>query len=114
MNHLEYKGYYGSFEYDRENRVLCGKILGMPKDSISYEGRTVEELEDDFKAGIDSYIEGCKELGIKPRKAYNGVLNVRIPSEIHCKIALIAENSGTNINAFIRNSIEKAISVSKE
>ncbi|MDR0681972.1 MAG: type II toxin-antitoxin system HicB family antitoxin [Dysgonamonadaceae bacterium] len=109
MNCLEYKGYYGSVEYNKEDKSLYGKVLGMSKDLISYEGFSIEELESDFRAGIDSYIEGCKELGIKPRKSYNGVLNIRIPSEIHGKIAMIAENSGTTINAFIRESIERRL-----
>jgi predicted HicB family RNase H-like nuclease len=65
MDKLEYKGYRGSIEYDEENKCLCGKVLGLTKDSITYEGSTVEELESDFKAGIESYLEGCQELGIK-------------------------------------------------
>ena len=109
MNNLEYKGYYGSIEYDRENRCLYGAVLGMTKDSITYEGNTVAELEEDFKNAIDSYLEGCEELGIKPRKGYNGVLNIRIPSEIHSRVALYAENHGTSINSFIRDSIERRL-----
>ncbi|MDR3287437.1 MAG: type II toxin-antitoxin system HicB family antitoxin [Prevotellaceae bacterium] len=109
MNNLEYKGYQGSIEYSKTDKCLYGKVLGMTKDCITYEGITVEELENDFKEAIDSYIEGCKELGIKPRKAYNGVLNIRIPSEIHSKIADMANANGISINAFIRESIEQRL-----
>jgi predicted HicB family RNase H-like nuclease len=109
MNNLEYKGYYGSIEYSREDKCLYGKVLGMAKDSITYEGSTVDELENDFKDAIESYLEGCMELGIKPRRGYNGVLNIRISSDIHSRIALYAENNGTSINAFIRDSIEKRL-----
>ena len=109
MNNLEYKGYYGSIEYSKEDKCLYGKVLGMIKDCIIYEGNTVEELENDFKDAIESYFEGCKEMGIKPRKGYNGVLNIRIPSEIHSRIAAYAENHGTSINAFIRDSIEQRL-----
>ena len=109
MNHLEYKGYYGSIECSRETKRLYGNVLGMTKDCITYEGNTVEELENDFIEGIESYLEGCKELGIKPRKGYNGVLNIRIPSEMHSRIAIYAESRGTSINSFIRNSIEKQL-----
>jgi predicted HicB family RNase H-like nuclease len=66
-------------------------------------------LEEDFNAAIDSYIESCKEMGIAPRKVYNGVLNIRIPSETDRKIALIAESERISINTFIRNSIEKGL-----
>ena len=109
MNCLEYKGYFGSVEYSKDDKCLYGKVLGMTKDCITYEGYTVNELENDFRNAIESYLEGCKELGIKPRKGYNGVLNIRIPAEIHGKIAMIAEYNGTSINAFIRDSIQKNI-----
>ena len=109
MNNLEYQGYYGSVEYSKEDKCLYGKVLGMTKDCITYEGNTVEELENDFRNAIESYLEGCKELGIQPRKGYNGILNIRIPAEIHSKIAGIAENQGISINAFIRDSIEKKL-----
>ena len=109
MNNLEYKGYYGSIEYSKEDKCLYGKVLGMTKDSIIYEGNTVEELENDFRDAIESYLDGCKEIGIKPRKGYNGVLNIRIPSDIHCRVAMYAENHGTSINAFIKESIESRL-----
>jgi hypothetical protein len=32
---------------------------------ISYEGQNVDELEQDFRAGIDEYLEVCKEKGIE-------------------------------------------------
>ena len=111
MNNLEYKGYYGNIEYSKDEKYFYGKVLGMTKDSITYEGDTIDELENDFKNAIESYLEGCKELGIRPRKGYNGVLNIRIPSEIHSRIALYAENHGTSINAFIRTSIEKHLNL---
>jgi len=109
MNNLEYKGYFGSIEYSKEDKCLYGKVLGMTKDSITYEGSTVEELENDFRDAIESYLEGCEEIGIKPRKEYNGVLNIRIPSDVHSRVAMYAENHGTSINAFIRDSIERRL-----
>ena len=109
MDKLEYKGYYGSIEYSKEDDCLFGKVLGMPDNLISYEGNTATELYADFKEGIESYLDFCQRKGIKPRKSYNGVLNIRIPSHIHSRIAMYAENHGISINAFIRNSIEKQL-----
>ena len=63
MDYLEYKGYKGSVEYSKEDNCLFGKVQGMSKDLIAYEGQTLEELRKDFEAGIDSYIEGCKADG---------------------------------------------------
>jgi predicted HicB family RNase H-like nuclease len=109
MNYLKYKGYTGSVEFSAADDCLHGKVLGMTKDSITYEGETVSELKTDFQNAVDSYIEGCQELGITPRKPYNGVLNIRIPSEIHEKAALLAMQQGMTVNALIRDAITKRV-----
>ena len=110
MEKLEYKGYLGTIEYNKTDNCLYGKVLGIPKNlAIIYEGETATDLVEDFKNGIDSYLEFCKERGIKPHKSYSGVLNIRIPSEIHSRIAAYAESHGTSINAFIRDSIEQRL-----
>ncbi|MCL2327615.1 MAG: type II toxin-antitoxin system HicB family antitoxin [Bacteroidetes bacterium] len=104
---LEYKGYYGSIEYSKEDNCFFGKVLGMPHNVISYEGENATELYEDFKNGIDDYLEFCAEKGFKPRKSYNGVLNIHIPSEIHGKVAMYAQTHGVSINAVIRESLER-------
>ena len=107
MEKLEYKGYYGSIEYSKDDNCLFGSVLGLNREtSINYEGSTAGELYNDFKAGIEHYLDYCKREGIKPKKSYNGVLNIRIPSEIHSRVAMYAENNGKSINSFIRESIE--------
>lgn len=41
MSILNYKGYTGSVEFSQEDNCLYGKVLGMKKNCISYEGETV-------------------------------------------------------------------------
>jgi len=109
MNRLEYKGYYGSIEYSKDDDCLFGSVLGMPNNLIIYEGNTASELYADFKDAIDAYLDCCEKNGLKVRKGYNDVLNIRIPAEIHGKIAMISERNGTSIKSFIRNSIERQL-----
>jgi predicted HicB family RNase H-like nuclease len=110
MEKLEYKGYLGSIEYSKEDYCLHGKVTGLDKGTcITYEGDTALELFEDFRGAIDDYLDYCKDKGIKPKKSYSGTLNIRIPSEIHCRIAKYAENHGTSINSFIRDSIERRL-----
>ena len=66
MDYLEYKGYKGSVEYSKADNCLVGKVLGMSGDLIAYEGNTIDELRQDFEAGIDSYLEACEADGVKP------------------------------------------------
>lgn len=110
MGNLKYKGYIGSVEYNEDDNCLFGKVLGMSKDVINYEGATIDELKTDFEAGVDTYLESCKTRGMEPRKAYSGTLNVRLTPEIHTKIANVAQESGITINAYIKNALENVLS----
>lgn len=112
MDYLKFKGYLGTVEYSAGDNCLVGKVIGMSKDSITYEGNNLEELKADFEAGIDSYLEGCQEMGIEPRKAFSGTLNVRISPEIHSKIAILAQEAGVTINAFIKEALENQVKLS--
>ena len=106
MDFLEYKGYKGSVEYSKEDNCLFGKVQGLSKDLITYEGQTLDELRQDFEAGIDSYLEGCKADGVEPAKPYSGKLNLRMSSELHSRVAAIVASTGTTINDFINRAIK--------
>ena len=111
MGFLKYKGYTGSVEYSEEDQCLFGKVQGMTKDSITYEGNTVDELTSDFHVAVDDYLKLCEEKGVSPRKPYTGVLNVRLTPEIHSGAAMAAKQEGITINAFITNAVAKALGI---
>lgn len=64
MEYLKYKGYIGSVEYSEEDNCLFGKVLGLSKELITYEGDIIDELNADFQAGIDGYLEMCKDRSL--------------------------------------------------
>ena len=105
MDYLEYKGYKGSVEYSKEDNCLFGKVQGLSKELITYEGQTLDELRKDFEEGVDSYLAYCKEEGIVPAKPYSGKLNLRMSSELHSRVAAIVAATGTTINDFINKAI---------
>jgi len=111
MDKLEYKGYLGSIEYSKTDRCFFGEVLGLPKSGIIYEGNTAEELFEDFKGGIDLYLEHCKDLGIRPEKPYDGTINIKIPPTIHSRIAIYADRQQTTINGFVRRAIERELAL---
>lgn len=108
------KDYKGSVEYSKADNCLFGKVLGMSKDLILYEGNTIDELRADFEAGIDNYIAGCVADGIEPRKPYSGTLNIRISPEIHSKIAMLAQEAGTTINGYIKQALEEQLKLAHQ
>lgn len=52
---MKYKGYIGHFEYDDEAKLFHGEVLGL-KDVITFQGCSVEELEEAFKESVDDYL----------------------------------------------------------
>lgn len=108
-DYLEYKGYKGSVDYSKEDDCLCGKVIGMNKDIILYEGSTLEELRDDFQNAVDDYIAGCLADGIEPRKPFSGKMILRMSHNLHERIAMSASASGTSINEYLIRTLEECV-----
>ena len=108
MKYLEYKGYTGSIEYSPEDSLLYGKVLGI-NGLLSYEGETGKELEISFKEVVNTYLEDCARSGNKPEKPFKGSFNVRIPTNLHQKAALMAMESKVSLNSFVVEAIRSRI-----
>ncbi len=108
MRNLEYKGYTGSIEYSKEDKLLYGKVLGI-KSLLSYEGMTGTKLEEDFRGIIDEYLAECNEKDRKPEKPFKGSFNVRLTSELHRLAALKAMEMNTSLNTFVSESIRERL-----
>lgn len=55
---------------------------------LSYDGNSVQELEQDFQNMIDEYLVDCKEWNMEPEQPHKGTFNVRISPELHRNIAV--------------------------
>ena len=64
---LEYKGYTASVEYDEEDNIYFGKVIGI-SDLISFHGESITDVKKNFKESIECYLEFCKEVGKIPEK----------------------------------------------
>ena len=107
---LRYKGFIGSIEAELNENTLYGKVLGLDKGTlVTYEGETLSELKEDFANAVDDYIAHCKENGIPLHKSYSGSFNIRIPAELHARAAVMAQELGISLNAFVRESLAKAV-----
>jgi len=107
---LSYKGYYGNVKYSKVDQILHGKVIGI-KSSITYEGINISELYEDFKNGIDHYLEVCEKCGDIPEKSYKGSFNVRIDPQLHCLASNIASKNGISLNTFVENAIRNSINI---
>ena len=108
-NIMEYKGYIGSVEFSETDGVLFGKVQGI-RSLISYEGRSVRELLEDFHAAVDDYLDLCREEGSEPEVAYKGSFNVRLGSELHKRAALYAMAHQQSLNSFVEEAVREKLS----
>ena len=110
MDTLKYKGFIGSIEAELDDDTLYGKVLGLDKGTlVTYEGKTLAELKEDFINAVEDYIAFCKEKGLPLHNSYTGSFNIRIPIELHAKVAAKAQEEGISLNAFVKESLMQAV-----
>lgn len=107
MKCMNHNGYFAKVEFDPEDHLFIGRIVGI-KDVVCFHGESVSELETAFHEAVDNYLSACEELGQQPNKPYSGNLMLRIPSEIHAAVASAAEASGTSINQWAAKALDRA------
>ncbi len=105
---LEYKGYFANVRFSAEDEVFFGKLVGI-NDLVSFEGDTVKALKAAFHEAVDDYLLTCEELGKQPDKIFKGVFNVRIPSELHRKAAIVAATRNVTLNDLVKTAIDRLL-----
>lgn len=103
---MKYKGYFGRVQYDDEEKKFRGEVLGI-NDTMNFQGKTVEELEQSFKASIDVYLDLCGQRGEKPEKTFSGTFNLRIDPDLHAKLSIKAKAAGMSLNSYIAEKLKQ-------
>ncbi len=67
---MKYKGYKGHVNDDEEAKIFHGEVIGL-RDVITFQGTSVEELEQSFKDSVEEYLDFCQELGRAPEAPTN-------------------------------------------
>lgn len=104
---MQYKGYYGSVHIDDEDFILHGKIEFI-RALVSYEATDVRGLRKAFEEAVDDYLDLCSTQHITPEKPFKGSLNIRLGSELHRRVAILAEQKHLTINKFITQVLDHA------
>ena len=107
MNTMHYKGYTARLDYDDEDKVIVGRILGI-RDIVTIHGEAVAKLEHVFHEAVDDYLSACAKLGQEPNKPASGKLMLRIPQEVHHAALVAAGASGKSLNQWAAEVLDKA------
>jgi len=108
MSFMKYKGYRAKIEYEEEDQIFHGVVVNI-LDTISFYGKSVDELTDAFRESVDGYIAFCRERGEQPEKPYSGKFQLRMPPHLHQLISLAAKTQGVSLNTFITEHMQEAL-----
>jgi predicted HicB family RNase H-like nuclease len=104
MSVMTVDGYDARIDYDPETDMFRGEILGLNGGADFY-GKNPKELRQEFKHSLAVFLEVCAEKGIEPRRNYSGKFNLRIPPELHERLAIAAQAEGKSINALAAEAL---------
>ena len=105
---LTYKGYHAKVSFHEEDGLFVGEVFGI-NDSLNFHGRSVDELTASFHDCIDNYLDACAKFHKNPDKEFKGSFNIRIPSDLHRRLALEATRKNLSLNQFIKNTLSQAV-----
>ena len=107
---IEYKGYIGVVDFDPEIDLFRGTVINT-HDVITFCGASVTELREEMQKSLEVYFEVCEEQGKTPDKPFSGTLTIQTSPELYGRIALNAARCQLEIDAYLQEILEKAVSV---
>lgn len=107
MTTMTHNGYIASVELDQEAGLFHGEVINT-RDVLTFQGRTLDELQAAFADTVADYLDWCQERGKEPERPYSGNFTVRMSPELHRRIAAMAARQHKSINAFVAETLERS------
>lgn len=106
-NTMIYKGYTAIVGFSAEDECLVGHIAGI-NDVIGFHADSVEEIRKVFHETVDDYLATCAKIGREPNKPYSGKVTLRMPPDLHARLAIQAETHGSSLNNWLVKTLDNA------
>ena len=106
MTTMTHEGYVALVELDEEAGLFHGEVINT-RDVLTFQGRTVDELKTAFAETIADYVEWCEERGKQPERPYSGHFTVRLPPDLHRRVATAAAREHKSVNAFVAEALAR-------
>ena len=104
MNMMTVDGYRAKIEYDAELDLFKGEVLGL-NSGADFFGKNPKALRAEFRKSLQVFLDVCVQRGIEPRRNYSGKFNLRIPPDLHEKLAIVAQAEGKSINTLAQEAL---------
>lgn len=100
MNNMTINGYDAVISYDPEINMFRGEFVGINGGADFY-ASTVDALRKEGEISLKAFLDMCAEDGVEPRKHFSGKFNLRVPPDLHQRLAAQAAARGKSINAWV-------------
>ena len=107
MSTMTYKDYTARIEYSEEDACFVGHIAGI-QHIIGFHGETVVKLKKAFHEAVNFYLKSCENEGISPQRPYSGKIMLRVPPELHAKLAMQAAANKKSLNQWATDILVNA------
>ncbi len=108
MNTMHYKGYEAIIEFDADAGVFHGELVGL-RDVVTFDGRSVEELQSALADSVDDYLDFCASRGEAPERPFSGRFVVRTEPDLHRAAAVAAKRDGVSLNKWVAKALQQAL-----
>ena len=105
---MTHRGYTAAVAYDVDDHVFSGRVVGL-RDVLYFEGKTVAELEEGFRAVVEDYLAICAENGKEPDRPYSGWVGLRLDAALHRAAAARAAEEGKSLNDLVVEAISERV-----
>jgi predicted HicB family RNase H-like nuclease/uncharacterized coiled-coil protein SlyX len=105
-----YKGYSAAVEYDVDSKTYFGRVLGL-RDVVTFQANDQDNVEAEFHASVDDYLDFCAKRGEEPERPYSGKFLLRLPGEMHKAVYLAAAEADVSMNQLIVDILEERLQV---
>ncbi|BAO43749.1 type II toxin-antitoxin system HicB family antitoxin [Thiolapillus brandeum] len=109
QNLMEIDGYHALISYDPEIEMFRGEFVDLNGGADFY-ARDIENLRREGQVSLNVFMDMCREKGIDPKRRFSGRFNVRIPSDLHARIARTAKAQGKSLNQLVAEALEHEVS----
>lgn len=94
--------YAGVFEYDPDADLFHGEVVNVGA-TLTFQGRSIDELKTALKDTVDDYIDWCAERGKEPLKPFSGQIPLRLGPELHRDVAAEATRERKSVNQLVKD-----------
>ena len=108
MTMMTHAGYEAVVEYDEDAGIFHGEVINL-RDVVTFQGKSVAELQKAFAGSVDDYLAFCKSRGEEPEKPFSGRFVVRAEPTLHKAMFSAAKRAGMSLNKWVTSTLERAV-----